>query len=78
MVEQNVLSLEEMQACMDASEEIAFEGKNRKEIYDWERGTLVGQQYHVPGKAERGLVRSFIAKMTGLSRAQDEADQPVP
>ena len=70
MVERKVLSLEEIQAFMDASEEVEFEGKHRKEVYDWLRRTLVGQQYHVLGKAERGLVRSFIVKMTGLSRAQ--------
>jgi len=70
MVERKVLSLEEIQAFMDASEEIEFEGKNRKEVYDWVRRTLVGQQYHVQGKVSRGLLRSFIVKMTGLSRAQ--------
>ncbi len=70
MVERKVLSLEEIQAFMDASEKLEFEGKNRKEVYDWVRRTLVGQQYHLLGKAERGLVRVFIIKMTGLSRAQ--------
>jgi transposase InsO family protein len=70
MVERKVLSLEEIQAFLDASEEFEFEGKKRKEIYDWVRRTLVGQQYHVLGKAERGLVRRFLVKMTGLSRAQ--------
>ena len=70
MVERKVLSLEEIQAFMEASAEIEFEGRNRKEVYDWVRQTLVGQQYHRRGKAERGLLRSFIVKMTGLSRAQ--------
>jgi transposase InsO family protein len=31
---------------------------------------LVGQQYARQGKAARGLLRSYIEKMTGLSRAQ--------
>ena len=31
---------------------------------------LVGQQYSQLGKAARGLVRRYIEKMTGLSRAQ--------
>ena len=70
MLERKVLSLEEIQAFLDASEEIEFEGRNRKEVYDWVRGTLVEQQYHLQGKVNRGLLRSFIAKMTGLSRAQ--------
>jgi transposase InsO family protein len=70
MVERKVLSLEEIQAFLDASEEIGFEGKNRKEVYGWVRETLVGQQYHVRGKADRGMLRGYVAKMTGLSRAQ--------
>jgi len=53
MVERQVLSLEEIQAFLDASEKLEFEGKNRKEVYDWVRRTLVGQQYHLLGKAER-------------------------
>ncbi|MCC6342938.1 MAG: transposase family protein [Bryobacterales bacterium] len=70
MMERKVLSLEEIQAFLDASEELEFEGKNRQEVYDWVRRILVGQQYHAMGKVGRGLVRSFIVKLTGLSRAQ--------
>ena len=70
MVERKHLSLEEIQALLDATEDIGFDGKNRKEVYGWVSQTLVGQQYHVLSKTERGLVRGYIAKMTGLSRAQ--------
>jgi hypothetical protein len=31
---------------------------------------LVGHEYALLGKAARGLVRRYIEKMTGLSRAQ--------
>jgi hypothetical protein len=31
---------------------------------------LVGRQYALLGKAARGLVRCYLEKMTGLSRAQ--------
>ena len=64
------MSLEQIRAFMAASEEIRFKGRNRKEIYNWVRQTAVEQQYHVQGKAGKGLLRSYIAKMTGLSRAQ--------
>ena len=47
-----------------------FEGGNRKEIYEWVRQTVIEQQYHVQGKAAKGLLRGYITKMTGLSRAQ--------
>ena len=44
--------------------------RNRKEIYNWVRETVVEKQYHVQGKAEKGLLRCYVAKVTGLSRAQ--------
>ena len=64
------MSLEEIQAFLEASEEIRFEGRNRKEVYCWVKQTLSRQQYHKQGKAQKGLLRSYLAKMTGLSRAQ--------
>ena len=39
------MSLEQIRAFMAASEEIRFEGRNRKEVYDWVRQTLTEQQY---------------------------------
>src|SRR5450759_4477059 len=41
-----------------------------KEVYNWVGQTLVGQQYHILLKEEKGLLRIYLAKMTGLSRAQ--------
>src|SRR5882724_2241428 len=70
MKEEKPLSLEQVRAFLEASEEIRFEGRNRKEIYYWVKQTLIEQQYQVRGKAEKGLLRSYAAKMTGLSRAQ--------
>jgi hypothetical protein len=70
MVERKLLSVEEIRALLEPIEEIGFDGKNRKEIYEWVRQTPVEQQYHVQGKLARGVLRSYIAKMTGLSPAQ--------
>lgn len=64
------MSLEEIRAFLEASEEIRFEGRNRKEVYCWVKQTLTRQQYQKQGKAQKGLLRSYLAKMTGLSRAQ--------
>ena len=64
------LSLEAMGRFVEASEKIRFEGENRRQLYGWVEQVLVGQQYAHLGKASRGLVRRYIEKMTGLSRAQ--------
>jgi hypothetical protein len=70
MEQERSMTLEQIRAFMAASEEIRFEGPNRKEIYNWVRQTVVEQQYHRQGKADKGLLRLYVAKMTGLSRAQ--------
>src|ERR1700738_1180885 len=70
MVEKDSMSLEQIRAFLQASEEIEFAGRNRKEIYSWVVQTLAGQQYHILWKEEKGLLRNYLGKMTGLSRAQ--------
>jgi transposase InsO family protein len=64
------LSLEEIRAFLKASDEIHFEGQNREEIYGWVNQTLRQQRYDERGRTGRGLVRGYVGKMTGLSRAQ--------
>lgn len=64
------LSLEAIGRFVEASEEIRFEGANRRQVYGWVEGVLVQQEYLQQGKAARGLLRRYIEKITGLSRAQ--------
>jgi transposase InsO family protein len=64
------LSLEQMQAFLEASEEVQFEGRNRAEVYAWVERTLRHQRYRELGRGARGVVRRYMAKITGLSRAQ--------
>jgi transposase InsO family protein len=64
------LSLEAIVRFVEASEEIRFEGANRGQVYGWVERVLVQQEYGQQGKAARGLVRRYVEKMTGLSRAQ--------
>ena len=65
------LSLEQIRAFLEASEEVQFEGRNREEVYGWVDQTLRGQGCEELGRTGRGLVRRcYLEKMTGLSRAQ--------
>ena len=64
------LSLEEVGRFVAASAGIRFEGQDRGQVYGWVEQVLVGQEYARQGKAARGLLRRYIEKMTGLSRAQ--------
>jgi transposase InsO family protein len=64
------LSLEAISRFVEASEEVRFEGGNRHQVYGWIERVLVQQEHGQQGKVGRGVVRRYIEKMTGLSRAQ--------
>ena len=64
------LSLEGIRAFLAASQEIEFEAANRKEVYEWITRTLCQQEYWKQKREDKGLLRSYISRMTGLSRAQ--------
>jgi hypothetical protein len=64
------LNLEQIEAFLKASEGIRFEGENRQQVYGWVEQLLRQQQYQKQGRAARGLLRCYLGKMTGLSRAQ--------
>jgi transposase InsO family protein len=64
------LSLEQIRAFLEASEAVGFQGRNREEVYAFVQQTLRQQRYHELKRSGRGLVRRYVAKMTGLSRAQ--------
>lgn len=63
-------SLEQMRGFLAGSGEVRFAGQRREEVYGWVERTLVRQQYVSLGKPSKGIVRRYIGRMTGLSRAQ--------
>ena len=70
MQDGKTLSLEQIRQFLEASDEIRFKGKGRAEIYAWVAQTLCRQRYSGQDRAAKGLLRQYLAKMTGLSRAQ--------
>ena len=70
MQEAKKLSLEQIRGFLEASEEVQFKGKGRAEVYDWVTRTLQQHGYGQQGRAGKGLLRRYLGKMTGLSRAQ--------
>ena len=64
------LSLENIRALLEVSVEVNFQPQGRRELYGWVNQTLRRQDYGRLQRAGKGLVRRYVAKMTGLSRAQ--------
>src|SRR6267154_1584532 len=64
------LSLEQIRAFLEASQEVRFEATRRHEIYEWVTRTICYQEYWKQKRTIKGLLRQYMATMTGLSRAQ--------
>ena len=60
-----------MRAFLAGSGEVRFAGQRREEVYGWVEQTLVRHQYASLDRPGKGLVRRYIARLTGLSRAQE-------
>ena len=64
------MSLDQIRAFLEGAEGVRFEGRQRTEVYEWVTRTLREQGYDQQSRASKGLIRAYIGKMTGLSRAQ--------
>jgi transposase InsO family protein len=64
------LSGQQIRAFLKGSETIEFTGQNRVEKYAFVQQVLVGQEYALQGKKERGDIRAYLSKVTGLSLPQ--------
>jgi transposase InsO family protein len=64
------LSLDQIRAFLAASETLGFQGQKRPDLYAWVEQTLRHQHFDTLPRRDRGLVRRYLEKMTGLSRAQ--------
>jgi hypothetical protein len=70
MDDSEAVSLEQIRAFLAGSGEVRFAGLRRAEVYAWVERTLVRHQYGSLGRADKGVIRQYVARMTGLSRAQ--------
>ena len=64
------LSLEQIRSFLNSSEAVEFKARDRGDVYAWLSQTLRQQRYRQLKRRSRGLVRRYLEKLTGLSRAQ--------
>lgn len=64
------LNSEQISEFLKGSCGIEFKGQSRGERYAWTQRVLIAQEYASQGKKQRGEVRNYIAKMTGMSLPQ--------
>jgi len=70
MDDSEATSLEQIRAFLAGSNPVQFSGQQREEVYVWVEKTLVRHQYASLDRPGKGLVRRYLARMTGFSWAQ--------
>ena len=64
------LTLAEMEEFLQGSQKLTLSVKHKEAVYGFIEALLKAQQYRRLSKGQRGIVRRFLMKVTGLSRAQ--------
>ncbi len=59
-----------MKEFVEGNRKVCFSTEVRGETHGFIEGTLKGQRYRKLSKGQKGIVRRFLVKVTGLSRAQ--------
>ncbi len=64
------LTLDQIREFVEGSRTIGFTAPMREAVYEFIEQVLKSQQYRRLSRGQKGIVRRFLVKMTGLSRAQ--------
>ena len=70
MQTEGLKTLGQVRGFVEGNAGVEFELPDRESAYGFVRRTLVQFGYHGLGKGEKGVVRAYVRKVTGLSRAQ--------
>ena len=63
-------TVEQVKQFLEGSEGVEFRGLTAKEKYYWIEEVLIRFRYHRLKRAEKGVIRRYIQKVTGYSRSQ--------
>jgi len=67
---QGLQTMEQIRAFLEGTQPLGFEAPAREDLYDWLTDELRRLGYLRLGKADKGLVRRYLERVSGLSRAQ--------
>ena len=70
MVDRRVMDIGELKALLASSDVLTFKGNSREEIYAWIELTLRSYKYRSRPRLEKGVLRQYMQKITGISCSQ--------
>lgn len=70
MDDTQITTLEEIKSVLESSRKLVFKGLSRAEKYGWIEAVLKRFDYFRLDKRRKGLVKAYLERMSGASRAQ--------
>lgn len=70
MDDTKITTLEEIRDVLASARKIAFKGTRREELYGWIEAVLKRFDYFNLGRKAKGLVKAYLQRLSGRSRAQ--------
>jgi len=70
MNDRQLQTVEQVRQFLEGSEAVEFKGLTPKEKYYWIEEMLIRFKYHRLKRAEKGIIRRYVKKVTGYSRSQ--------
>jgi hypothetical protein len=70
MNDERLQTIEQVKQFLEGSEALEFRGVSVEERYHWMETVLVRFRYYGLKRAEKGVIRRYIEKVSGYSRAQ--------
>lgn len=70
MNDEKATTIEQVKQFLKWSEAVRFEGVSIEERYQWIESVLVRFMYPRLERAEKGVIRQYLQKVSGYSRAQ--------
>ena len=70
MNDEKLKTIEQVKQFLEGSEAIEFRGLSAEEKYRWIEEVLTRFKYHRLKRDEKGVMRRYIERITGYSRAQ--------
>lgn len=70
MNDESLQTIEQIKRFLEGSEAFEFKAIAVEEKYEWTEGILRKFRYHRLKRSEKGVIRRYIQKVTGYSRAQ--------
>ena len=70
MNDRQLETIEQVRQFVEGSQAVEFKGLTAKEKYYWIEEVLIRFKYHRLKRAEKGMIRRYLQKVTGYSRSQ--------